>query len=503
MTNLSSEETGQSATGPTPPPPQQHTSSGKSWASLFSPPNPSVERIYSEKPTARIPPFSAKNDDSVASQATPSVVGSSVVSNTGTIAEQDCILADFLRSHQLNHVAPALLPRGLSNRSNWCFVNAILQALLACPPFYNLLKSVPATPVGLRGGGSSRRSATPMLDAVVEFVNEFSPLEAMNKSQKKDRGRKREDLPVGTPLEPSYVYRALLQLEADTFRVQEGRQEDAEEFLTCLLNILSDEMQSLVKLADTAPAPAASEETACQDSDEWVEMGSRGRSCITRRVAKPHVAVTPIQKLVSGLCRSSVRSSNAETSATLQPFFTLQLDIQSPTVHTVTEALAENFSSEQLDSSCQQQQQPAPSRVLTLSLEELPPVLILHLKRMLYDGTTGGCVKVMKWVDFSVDLEIGRELLSLSSKTKYTLKQRQYKLFAVVYHNGREATKGHYVTDVYHTGYACWLRCDDSQVRPVPEQTVTTPTPGSVPYILLYRRADTMGGVDKAAARSA
>ena len=101
---------------------------------------------------------------------------------------------------------------------------------------------------------------------------------------------------------------------------------------------------------------------------------------------------------MTGLCRSSVRSSNAETSATLQPFFALQLDIQSSTVHSVMEALLENFSSEQLEGSWladqEQQQQQLPSRVLTLSLEELPPVLILHLKRMLYDGSTGGCVKV-------------------------------------------------------------------------------------------------------------
>ena len=252
---------------PTPPPGQSETpahpdglttalhqqaggSQAKSWASLFSPPNPGVERIYSEKPTARIPPFSAKNEnEGVGGHA-------AAAAPTGSLSE-DRTLAEFLRSYQLNHVAPALLPRGLSNRSNWCFVNAILQALLACPPFYNLIKSLPCVPgVGLRSG----RSATPMIDAVVEFVNEFSALEAMNKSQKKDRGRKREDLPVGAPLEPGYVYRTLLQLEADTFKVQEGRQEDAEEFLTCLLNMLSDEMQSLIKLAEAPPRAQADQD---------------------------------------------------------------------------------------------------------------------------------------------------------------------------------------------------------------------------------------------------
>jgi ubiquitin carboxyl-terminal hydrolase 10 len=92
-------------------------------------------------------------------------------------------------------------------------------------------------------------------------------------------------------------------------------------------------------------------------------------------------------------------------SATLQPFFALQLDIQSPRVQSVVDALRENFSSEQLEgggsiSSCQLQQgsstdqQQLSSPVLTLSLEELPPVLILHLKRMLYDGSTGDCIKV-------------------------------------------------------------------------------------------------------------
>ena len=45
----------------------------------------------------------------------------------------------------------------------------------------------------------------------------------------------------------------------------------------------------------------------------------------------------------------------------------------------------------------------------------------------MYDGTTGGCQKVMKAVDFTVDLEIPKDILSIASKNKYTAKQRQYK----------------------------------------------------------------------------
>jgi len=105
------------------------------------------------------------------------------------------------------------------------------------------MKGLPCV-LGLKSG----KSATPMLDSVVEFINEMTPLETMNKNQKKDKARKKEDLPTGNALEPSYVYRTLLQLESETFKVIEGRQEDAEEFLTCMLNMISDEMMALPHL---------------------------------------------------------------------------------------------------------------------------------------------------------------------------------------------------------------------------------------------------------------
>jgi len=43
-------------------------------------------------------------------------------------------------------------------------------------------------------------------------------------------------------------------------------------------------------------------------------------------------------------------------------------------------------------------------------LEELPPVLVLHLKWFTYDKN-GGLQKCIKQVDFDIDLEIGKGTL--------------------------------------------------------------------------------------------
>jgi hypothetical protein len=39
-------------------------------------------------------------------------------------------------------------------------------------------------------------------------------------------------------------------------------------------------------------------------------------------------------------------------------------------------------------------------------LDALPPVLVLHLERFLYDATVGGVVKVSKPIEFPQELEI-------------------------------------------------------------------------------------------------
>ena len=59
-------------------------------------------------------------------------------------------------------------------------------------------------------------------------------------------------------------------------------------------------------------------------------------------------------------------------------------------------------------------------------LEKLPPVLILHLKYFIYDSK-GGLQKLSKKVEYPVDLEINKGILSHSIRTA---SPHRYKLFA-------------------------------------------------------------------------
>ena len=105
----------------------------KSWASLFQKDIP-VNVISSNKPMARIQPYTMPEGQNKAEMAKKKALSES---------NDDLEMAKFLTEYNLTHRSNMIKPRGLSNRSNWCFVNAILQALVACPPFYNLMKAMP------------------------------------------------------------------------------------------------------------------------------------------------------------------------------------------------------------------------------------------------------------------------------------------------------------------------------------------------------------------------
>ncbi|XP_035008902.1 ubiquitin carboxyl-terminal hydrolase 10 isoform X4 [Hippoglossus stenolepis] len=403
-------------------------------------------------------------------------------------------LAELIENVKLIHKPVSLQPRGLINKGNWCYINATLQALIACPPMYHLMKSIP-----LHTETQRPCTSTPMMDNFVRLVNEFNNMPVPSKAKQQAVGDKiMKDVRPGAAFEPTYIYRLLTLIKSSLS--EKGRQEDAEEYLGFTLNGLHEEMLALKKLispqeekASTPNGPesqAAVEEDVAEkeeegSEDEWEQVGPRNKTSITRQA---DFVRTPITDIFGGHIRSVVYQQNSKESATLQPFFTLQLDIQSEKIRTVQEALETLVARESVQGyTTKTKQEIEISRRVTL--EELPPVLVLHLKRFVFEKT-GGCQKLIKNIDYPVDLEISKDLLSSGVRSKVVKGQRTYRLFAVVYHHGNSATGGHYTTDVFHIGLNGWLRIDDQAVKVISQYQVVKQTSERTAYLLYYRRVD-------------
>ncbi|KAJ8252716.1 hypothetical protein COCON_G00220280 [Conger conger] len=126
-----------------PPPPAVPTATvPKSWASLFhnSKPVPGGPPAYVEvinaPPTVTAAPAPAQTPE-----GTPQGPGGPVPVSEDSMAPK---LAELIENVKLIHKPVSLQPRGLINKGNWCYINATLQALIACPPMYHLMKSFPA-----------------------------------------------------------------------------------------------------------------------------------------------------------------------------------------------------------------------------------------------------------------------------------------------------------------------------------------------------------------------
>ncbi|XP_044760356.1 ubiquitin carboxyl-terminal hydrolase 10-like [Coccinella septempunctata] len=413
----------------------------KSWTSLFK----------KEEPTTNGELVTERSDEKFKSLDT--------VEKSRTIDPATHRLAEFLSNFEIDGKSANLQPRGLINRSNYCYINSILQALLACPPLCNLLIGLSKN-LTENGHGAKINKFEKLPDS---YLNRIS------KRNKKKQGS--FDFSCGDSIEASSIYTILNDTRSDSFLV-EGRQEDAEEFLGLLLNGLKDEMMNIIESCKTENKIEMN-----HDSEDWKQMGPKNKRNITRKV---QFDKTPISDIFGGLLCSKIHKTGDESTENIQPFLTLQLNIR--TAKTITEALEQLTIKNQLEgitSAKTNQKVKAWQQVL---IEKLPAVLVLHLQCFRYNGN--GCTKIMKKVEFPIDLQVDSKILSGKPSSS---SEKQYKLFAVVYHEGKEASKGHYVADAFHSGHHTWLRFDDAKVRSVSVESVLKPHGDRVPYLLFYK----------------
>ncbi|KAJ2963600.1 hypothetical protein NQZ79_g1386 [Umbelopsis isabellina] len=363
-----------------------------------------------------------------------------------------------------------LEPRGLINNVNTCFVNVILQPLVHCPPFYNLIKTIG------QYVAHSFNSKTPLLDSLIEFVNEFKIL---NESGKPEEA-------FGAPFAPEYVYDALRGRKR--FDSMKGRQEDAEEFLCFLLDGLHEEM-----IADVPKKEVVKEleeiSSTVNEMDGWMEVGPKNRTSTVRTMEVPE---SPISKIFSGNIRSILRCSGSKDSVTLEPFQSLPLDITPDHVGSVEEAL-HNMTVPEIMHDYVSSKGLTVDATKQVFLETLPPVLVLHVKRFVYDNI-GGVQKLQKPIRYEAELTIKPEWIAAAKRPTEPLK---YKLFGVVYHHGVSAGGGHYTCDIRRQNNQ-WLHLDDTTITEIPESNVVMDdraakynhfTGEQTAYILFYIRA--------------
>ncbi|XP_027702222.1 ubiquitin carboxyl-terminal hydrolase 10 isoform X1 [Vombatus ursinus] len=456
----------------------------KSWASLFHNSKPSASTPVAYVETKYSPPATS----ALVPEKQVEVKEGLVPVSEDPVAIK---IAELLENVTLIHKPVSLQPRGLINKGNWCYINATLQALVACPPMYHLMKFIP-----LYSKVQRPCTSTPMIDSFVRLMNEFTNMPIPPKAKQALGDKIVRDIRPGAAFEPTYIYRLLTVIKSSIS--EKGRQEDAEEYLGFILNGLHEEMLNLKKLLlpnnekfsvsngpETQSIPEDEQGQGEGSEDEWEQVGPRNKTSVTRQA---DFIQTPITGIFGGHIRSVVYQQSSKESATLQPFFTLQLDIQSEKIHTVQDALESLVARESVQGyTTKTKQEVEISRRVTL--EKLPPVLVLHLKRFVYEKT-GGCQKLIKNIEYPVDLEISRELLSPGVKNKNFKGHRNYRLFAVVYHHGNSATGGHYTTDVFQIGLNGWLRIDDQAVKVINQYQVVKPSAERTAYLLYYRRVD-------------
>ncbi|KAI0164438.1 cysteine proteinase [Hypoxylon sp. FL1284] len=462
----------ESAPAPTPA-----KAAPKLWTGLFARPVPAASPSAGATGAGTVgqsaPPANAVTDGAVQSDG-----GSGPVSFTKSNSNS---LAEALRTYRVDggEKIAFLEPRGLINPGNMCYMNSVLQVLIFCIPFYGFLDQVS------KKAAHSFKSETPLIDAMIMFMREYKVIDSAVSAEQLRRRLKSEELEqYGEPFTPEFVYNAIRKLPRFA-SMRRGHQQDAEEFLGFLLEALHDECTHIMRnLPDSSAAttaansstatPAAASPTSAPDTSDWLEVGRRQRAAVTRSSGHP-ITSSPITKVFGGHLRSEFRVQGLKDSVTLEPFQPLQLDIGSPQVHNIVDALKGLTRPETLHGdfgSPRGKDAPATKQVL---IESLPPVLILHLKRFQFDTEGTGTVKIWKKIGYPLELELPKEVFSRQKRNALTAEGAgfpKYRLIAAVYHHGKNASGGHYTVDLRRQDGREWIRMDDTALRRVRSEDV-------------------------------
>ncbi|KTW26154.1 hypothetical protein T552_03046 [Pneumocystis carinii B80] len=323
-------------------------------------------------------------------------------------------------SDQLSHNWTSIRPSapGLINVGNTCYLNSVLQVLSHVPPFVQYL---------LSGHHSSQcQMNSCVFCKIEEHVAQCYPSDV------------NRPVPAFKPL---HIVGALKWISK---RFQPYRQEDAHEFLRCLLG----EMQ---------------------------------RSCIYpyKDLDFASQETTVIYKIFGGYLRQQIKCLKCNNISNTYPvYLDLSLDLMGTSIE---EALAMYVREEKLTQSNRYKCEKCEILVdfqKKSTIYILPPILTLHLKRFSFN-------KAFKMSKITRSIRYGETL----EMTSYMSQKKQnpiiYDLIGIIVHSGNDTRCGHYYS-FCKTSNGTWQHFNDDRVSTVSLQTVLK----QQAYILLYSRSN-------------
>lgn len=343
----------------------------------------------------------------------------------------------IVRSRMFNNATSAGRV-GLENLGNTCFMNAGLQCLSHLEPLaaYFLSETY-----------ERDLNTTSRLGCKGEFAKVFAELQQV----------------VWQTDQPVYKPNALrAKLAGFAPHLFDEGQQDAQEFLAFCLDALHEDLNRVIQ----QPPPLTEEElkrdaSICEQRGEdaagalaWLRHLERNKSFLV--------------DLMQGQLQSSLKCSCCgHKSRQFDPFLYLSLPVDWD-MFQLTDALDKYLDEERLVGDEQWYCEKCRKKVdamKKIDLWMLPPVLILHLKRISFNARTGKMSKIGRLLSSPSSLDLSRYC---SSPQKQGAK---YDVVCVVNHNGR-ASDGHY-SALCLVGEQ-WFRFDDDSVRAFHAREVVT-----------------------------
>ena len=344
--------------------------------------------------------------------------------------------------------------KGLKNFGNSCYSNVIIQILTSIPDFINVLYKR----YSLVENEDDLFVDYPILSRVIEIMSNY-------KSK-------------NTSLASNYLQDIVYKFDIT------GSQNDAHEFLVFLLDRLNIELLNIenkYKIINNSnemnnnninkekEEPKEEPKYDDEEEDEWEEVKKGGKTMKQTNSIK-NFKTSILGEVFQGILKQDIiQKGNSKSNCQIEPFFTLHLDNEEPSIENMFEKF---FKKKQIEDSG--------DKYIQSFLEKCPNIFIVNAKGFFYDKKNKTIVKIKKELIFGEKLILKKEYVSPHLRNKNI----EYELIGIVVHKGNLATEGHYICYCKDNKDKTWFYLDDNKVIKVSEDLLHKLRP----YILFYKK---------------